>query len=102
MALASVNAQYENDDNFGARTVVRHPKFTIGTYLTGGVVSLKGLAGLTQIVHVNFLPTNAAARAYTFSYDFANDKVIVFSSGSQVSDATDLSGVEVQAQVFGY
>ena len=102
MAISVTNAHYESDDVIGAVTRVRHPEFTLGTYATSGVASLKQASGLSNISYASFTPMTTASMAYFLRYDYANDKIIVAdSSGTQTANATDLSAIKFLALVHG-
>ena len=69
------------------------------SYPTGGEAF--SFSGVNHIVNVMIEP----AGAYTFVYDYTNDKIQVFVSatGLEVADATDLSALTgIHALLIGY
>lgn len=102
MPIAKENYNLENDDVIGARTRIRHPSFNLGTYATNGQTGLKALCGFTQVHNVVFHPLTNGSIAYDLRYDYDTDKIVVYTSGSQVSNATDLSAIKFRATVFGF
>lgn len=69
------------------------------SYATGGEAlpaSARGDGWDASIVkHVNILPSGN----YEFLYDESEDKIAVWTGGSEVSDTTDLSSVSTSAEV---
>lgn len=97
MGLTNVRvANGLGEDKWG-RAKINARDFTFdASYPTGGEVLSPESFGFKHLDGVEVIAYNAAAAPYEFKYDYATGKLMAYTGGSQVSNATDLSALTVR------
>lgn len=98
ISLAQVNVPQRNHVVGNRREVVVDVTLD-NSYPTGGYALTPATLGVDLALDYIFaLPTTTG---HVFAYDYANKKLMAFSGGSQVANATDLSAVVVRVVAQG-
>lgn len=98
ITIAKVNTDDRNHVVGNRREVVRDVTLD-NSYPTGGYALTPATLGVDGALdYIVALPTTTG---HVFPYDYANKKLMAFSAGSQVSNATDLSAVVVRVVAQG-
>lgn len=92
MALGTITSKRDTDNR------VHNYKFTIvgdGSYPTGGTASINAALSLKLGKSVKLISLSGIGTGYHLSYDYTADKLKawVSSTGAEVANAVDLSGV---------
>ena len=100
MALTRVKVP-DSEDVWGKHRVVGQSITLDNSYPTGGYSITARDLGWSEITGVIRLGGNAAGAAYHMVYDTVNSKLMAFSGGSEVANATDLSAAVVRVLFLG-
>lgn len=98
IALGKVNLQTSNHSIGNCREVCMDGTLD-NSYPTGGYSLTPLQLGVEGVTH--YIRADATTTGHTFAYDYANKKLLAFSGGSQVSNATDLSAVVIRIVAHG-
>lgn len=98
IAIGKVNLATRNHVVGNRREVVADVTLD-NSYPTGGYALTPATLGVDGAT--DYILAFATTTGHTFAYDYANSKLIAFSGGTQVSNATDLSAVVVRVIAQG-
>lgn len=93
IAIGKVNLANRNHV-VGSRRQVIVDVTLDSSYPTGGYALTPATLGVDGAT--DFIQAVATTTGHTFSYDYVNSKLLAFSGGTQVSNATDLSAVVIR------
>lgn len=98
ISLAKVNLATTNHV-IGNRREVNVDATLDSSYPTGGYALTPKTLGVDLVT--DYVAAFATTTGHTFAYDYANSKLLAFSGGTQVSNATDLSAVVIRITAHG-